>query len=155
MKFRASHRDEYFPPEQSTIVLLQTRRGGVGPFRGEKGTTWEGGFRLPMLVKWPGTIEPGSVVNDIFSFEDWLPTLLAAAGDSDIKEKLLDEGKLTTGSSGRFHTNPHDRHHINDTTVRVTNVPGALVGHQDIVAKLQSPRRGPSRSSGLPCCARA
>jgi arylsulfatase len=82
----------------NTIVIFTTDNGvqnsawpdgGVGPFRGEKGTTWEGGFRVPMLVKWPGTIKPGIVVNDIFSFEDWLPTLLAGAGDSDIKEKLL------------------------------------------------------------------
>jgi arylsulfatase len=83
---------------ENTIVIFTTDNGvqnsawpdgGVGPFRGEKGTTWEGGFRVPMLVKWPGTIEPGSIFNDIFSFEDWLPTLVAGAGDPNIKEKLL------------------------------------------------------------------
>jgi arylsulfatase len=47
--------------------------GGTTPFHGEKGTTWEGGFRVPMLVRWPGVIKPGSVINDIFSQEDWLP----------------------------------------------------------------------------------
>jgi arylsulfatase A-like enzyme len=82
----------------NTIVIFTTDNGvqssswpdgGVGPFRGEKGTTWEGGFRVPMIVKWPGTIKPGSIVNEIFSFEDWLPTLVAGAGDPNIKEKLL------------------------------------------------------------------
>jgi arylsulfatase len=63
--------------------------GGNHPFRGEKGTIYEGGFRVPMVVKWPGVIEPGTILNDIMSAEDWLPTLLAAAGDPDIKEKLL------------------------------------------------------------------
>ena len=63
--------------------------GGITPFHGEKGTTWEGGFRVPMLVRWPGVIEPGSKHNEIFSQEDWLPTLLAAAGVPDVKEKLL------------------------------------------------------------------
>jgi arylsulfatase len=63
--------------------------GGNHPFRGEKGTTYEGGFRVPMVVKWPGVIKPGTIINDIMSAEDWLPTLLAAAGDPDVKEKLL------------------------------------------------------------------
>jgi len=63
--------------------------GGNHPFRGEKGTTYEGGFRVPCVVKWPGVIKPGSIVNDIISSEDWLPTFLAAAGDPKIKEKLL------------------------------------------------------------------
>ena len=61
--------------------------GGTTPFHGEKGTTWEGGFRVPMLVRWPGVIKPGTIVNDIFSQEDWLPTLLAAAGEPNIVEK--------------------------------------------------------------------
>jgi arylsulfatase len=59
------------------------------PFHGEKGTTWEGGFRVPCLVRWPGTVKPGTVYNDIMSQEDWMPTLLAAAGVSDIKAKLM------------------------------------------------------------------
>lgn len=53
--------------------------GGTTPFRGEKGTTWEGGFRVPMLVRWPGVIKRGTIINEVFSQEDWLPTLLAAA----------------------------------------------------------------------------
>jgi arylsulfatase len=63
--------------------------GGNSPFRGEKGTTYEGGFRVPLIAKWPGVIKPGIIVNEIIAGEDWMPTLLAAAGDPDIKEKLL------------------------------------------------------------------
>jgi arylsulfatase A-like enzyme len=63
--------------------------GGNHPFRGEKGSTYEGGFRVPMVAKWPGVIEPGTIVNEIMAHEDWLPTLLAAAGEPDVKEKLL------------------------------------------------------------------
>jgi len=63
--------------------------GGNHPFRGEKGSTYEGGFRVPMVAKWPGVIEPGTIVNEIMAHEDWLPTLLAAAGQPDVKEALL------------------------------------------------------------------
>ena len=63
--------------------------GGQTPFRGEKGTWWEGGFRVPQFMRWPGVIKPGTQINDIISHEDWLPTLLAAAGDTDVKQKLL------------------------------------------------------------------
>ena len=62
--------------------------GGQSPFYGEKNTQWEGGYRVPTLIKWPGTIKPGSVFNDILSHEDMLPTLMAAAGVPDVKEKL-------------------------------------------------------------------
>jgi arylsulfatase len=63
--------------------------GGTTPFLGEKATTWEGGFRVPAVVRWPGRIPAGSITNGIVSHQDWLPTLLAAAGEPDIKEKLL------------------------------------------------------------------
>ena len=63
--------------------------GGNQPFRGEKGTTYEGGFRVPLLVKWPGTIKPGLIVNEVIAAEDWFPTLVAAAGEPNVKEKLL------------------------------------------------------------------
>ena len=63
--------------------------GGNHPFRGEKGTTYEGGFCVPLAAKWPGVIKPGSIINEIIAGEDWMPTLLAAAGDPDIKDKLL------------------------------------------------------------------
>ena len=80
-----------------TIVLYTTDNGAeialwpdgaMTPFRSEKGTTWEGGFRIPMLVRWPGVIKPGTVYNDIISLIDWFPTLCAAAGVPDIKEKM-------------------------------------------------------------------
>jgi arylsulfatase len=76
--------------------------GGTMPFRGEKGTTWEGGFRVPMLVRWPGVIKPGTIVNDIFSQEDWLPTLLAAAGEPNIVEKLK-QGYQANGKTWKVH----------------------------------------------------
>jgi arylsulfatase A-like enzyme len=81
-----------------TIVLYTTDNGphqnswpdaGTTPFRSEKNTNWEGAFRVPCLIRWPGRIQPGSVSNDIVSGLDWLPTLLAAAGEPDIKSKLL------------------------------------------------------------------
>jgi arylsulfatase A-like enzyme len=62
--------------------------GGNTPFKGEKGTTWEGGMRVPSIVRWPGVIKPGTIFNDVMSLEDWLPTFVAAAGDPDVKEKL-------------------------------------------------------------------
>jgi len=76
--------------------------GGTTPFHGEKGTTWEGGFRVPMLVRWPGVIKPGTVINDIFSQEDWLPTLLAAAGEPDIVEKVK-SGYQANGKTWKAH----------------------------------------------------
>ena len=60
------------------------------PFRGEKNTNWEGGWRVPCALRWPGVVEPGSVSNGIVHHMDWLPTYLAAAGKDDIKEDLLD-----------------------------------------------------------------
>lgn len=82
---------------ENTIVIVTTDNGaevmtwpdgGSTPFHGEKGTTWEGGMRVPCVVRWPGVVEPGNVVNEIMSHEDWAPTFLAAAGDPDVKEKL-------------------------------------------------------------------
>lgn len=63
--------------------------GGITWFRGEKNTNWEGAFRVPAMVKFPGKIKPGSVTNNIMSHLDWLPTVMAAAGKSDIKQQLL------------------------------------------------------------------
>ncbi|HEX5049608.1 MAG TPA: arylsulfatase [Gammaproteobacteria bacterium] len=80
-----------------TIVLYTTDNGAeialwpdgaMTMFHGEKGTTWEGGFRIPMMVRWPGVIKPGTVYNDIISLIDWFPTLCAAAGMPDVKEKM-------------------------------------------------------------------
>ncbi|MEM9251111.1 MAG: arylsulfatase [Planctomycetota bacterium] len=87
----------------NTIVMYSTDNGaelmtwpdgGMIPFRGEKNTTWEGGFRVPMMLRWPGKIEAGQISNDIVSHEDWMPTLLAAAGEDDVKEKLLDGHRI-------------------------------------------------------------
>jgi arylsulfatase A-like enzyme len=61
--------------------------GGVTPFRGEKDTNWEGGWRVPTAIRWPGVIKPGTVSNEVFSHQDMLPTLVAAAGEPDIVEK--------------------------------------------------------------------
>jgi len=76
--------------------------GGITPFHGEKGTTWEGGMRVPMIVRWPGVIKPGSKHNEIFSQEDWMPTLLAAAGVPDIADKLA-KGYAANGKTWRVH----------------------------------------------------
>ena len=62
--------------------------GGMTPFRSEKNTNWEGAFRIPLLVRWPGKIAAGSVANGIVQHHDWLPTFLAMAGDPDVVEKL-------------------------------------------------------------------
>jgi arylsulfatase len=83
---------------ENTIVLFSTDngaqifswpQGGNHAFNGEKGLTGEGGFRVPQVVRWPGVIKPGTIINDIFSHEDWMPTLLAAVGEPNVKEKLL------------------------------------------------------------------
>jgi arylsulfatase A-like enzyme len=63
--------------------------GGTTPFRSEKDTNWEGGFRVPCVIRWPGVIKPGTVFNEVTAGEDWLPTFLAAVGVPDVKEKLL------------------------------------------------------------------
>ncbi len=67
---------------------------GITPFRSEKNTNWEGGWRVPAFLRWPGKIKAGSVVNGIVSHQDWLPTLLAAAGEPKIAEKLLKGHKV-------------------------------------------------------------
>src|SRR5262245_13492957 len=76
--------------------------GGITPFHGEKGTTWEGGMRVPMLVRWPGVIKPGTTINDIFSQEDWMPTLLAAAGVPDVVANLQ-SGYTANGKTWKIH----------------------------------------------------
>ena len=87
----------------NTIVIYSTDNGAeialwpdgaMTMFHGEKGTTWEGGFRIPMMIRWPGVIKPGSVSNEIISNLDWFPTLLAAAGAPDVKEQLAKGTKL-------------------------------------------------------------
>jgi arylsulfatase A-like enzyme len=74
--------------------LMMWPDGGTAPFRGEKGTSWEGGFRVPFLVKWSGQIRPGTELNGIQSHEDLFVTLAAAAGMSDLKKELLTGKKM-------------------------------------------------------------
>jgi arylsulfatase len=83
---------------ENTIVIYSTDNGaevvswpdgGTTPFHGEKGTTWEGGHRVPLLMRWPGVIKPGTIINDVIAHNDWMPTLLAAAGEPDIKKRLM------------------------------------------------------------------
>jgi arylsulfatase len=62
--------------------------GGSTPFRGEKDTNWEGGWRVPCVMRWPGVIEPGRVINDICSLQDFIPTFAAAAGEANLVEKV-------------------------------------------------------------------
>ena len=80
----------------NTIVMYSTDNGaekltwpdgGSSPFRGEKGTNWEGAWRVPCVIRWPGVIKPGTISNEMFSHQDMLPTLLAAAGEPNIVEK--------------------------------------------------------------------
>ena len=96
-----------------TVVMYSTDNGphmntwpdgGMTPFRGEKNTNWEGGWRVPAFVRWPGKIPAGRVTNEIVHHMDWLPTLLAIAGDEDIKEDLLDGYRSEAmGRSYRVH----------------------------------------------------
>ncbi|HVT10270.1 MAG TPA: arylsulfatase [Polyangia bacterium] len=87
----------------NTIVMYSTDNGPENdtwpdgantPFRSQKDTNWEGGWRVPAFIRWPGKIKPGSVLNGIVSHQDMLPTLLAAAGEPDIKQKLLNGHKV-------------------------------------------------------------
>ena len=96
---------------ENTIVMYSTDNGaeamswpdgGTTMFRGEKNTNWEGGYRVPCVIRWPGVIEPGTVVNEIGSHEDMLPTLLAATGDTTVKDNLL-EGRTVGGRTYRVH----------------------------------------------------
>ena len=84
--------------ENNTIVMYSTDNGaevmswpdgGTTMFRGEKDTNWEGGYRVPCIIRWPGVLKPGTVINEVGAHEDMMPTLVAAAGEPDVKEKLL------------------------------------------------------------------
>jgi arylsulfatase len=127
----------------NTIVMYSTDNGaekftwpdgGQSPFRGEKNTNWEGGYRVPCAIRWPGVITPGTVLNDIFAHEDMLPTLLAAAGDANVKQKLLqgmqvgaktfkvhlDGYNITDALAGKAPSPRHEFFYFNDD--------GSLVG---------------------------
>lgn len=68
--------------------------GGTTMFRGEKNTQWEGGYRVPTVIRWPGVVKPGTVINEIGAHEDMLTTLLAAAGNPNVKDELLKGKKV-------------------------------------------------------------
>jgi arylsulfatase len=89
--------------EDNTIVMYSSDNGaemctwpdaGTTMFRGEKNTQWEGGWRVPCMIRWPGVIKPGTIINDICAHEDMIPTLMAAAGDTTVKEDLLKGRKV-------------------------------------------------------------
>jgi arylsulfatase len=129
--------------EENTIVMYSTDNGaekftwpdgGQSPFRGEKNTNWEGGYRVPTAIRWPGVIKPGTIFNDIFAHEDMLPTLLAAAGDGNVKTTLLkgmkvadktfkvhlDGYNITDALAGKSPSPRHEFFYFNDD--------GSLVG---------------------------
>jgi len=96
----------------NTIVFYSTDNGphyntwpdaASTPFRGEKNTNWEGGWRVPAMVRWPGHIEAGSVTNEIVHHMDWLPTFVAAAGNPNIKDELKAGGVQAIGRSYHVH----------------------------------------------------
>ncbi len=103
----------------NTIVLYSTDNGphfntwpdaGTTPFRGEKNSNWEGAYRVPAFVRWPGKFTAGTTLNGIVSHEDWLPTFAAAAGAPDIREKLLNGVEL----NGRSYKNYIDGYNLID-----------------------------------------
>jgi arylsulfatase len=129
--------------DENTIVMYSTDNGaekftwpdgGQSPFRGEKNTNWEGGYRVPCAIRWPGVIKPGTIHNDIFAHEDMLPTILSAAGVKDVKEQLksgmkvgdktfkvhLDGYDLTDALAGKTPSPRHEFFYFNDD--------GSLVG---------------------------
>src|SRR6478609_1982539 len=98
---------------EDTFVMYSTDNGphrntwpdaGTTSFRSEKNTNWEGAFRVPLLVRWPGKIKAGSISNAIIQHHDWLPTFLAAAGDPDVVEKV----KKGVTAAGRQYKNHID-----------------------------------------------
>ena len=101
---------------RDTIVVYTTDNGphmntwpdgAMTPFRSEKNTNWEGAFRVPLVVRWPGTVPAGTISNEIVSHHDWLPTFLAAAGEPDVKGKLL-KGHSAAGKSFKTHLDGYD-----------------------------------------------
>jgi arylsulfatase len=103
--------------DENTIVMYSTDNGaevftwpdgGTTPFRGEKNTNWEGGYRVPAAIRWPGVIEPGTVLNEVVAHEDMIPTLMAAAGEPDITAKLK-KGHRVGGKKFKVHLDGYDQ----------------------------------------------
>ena len=159
---------------EDTIVMYSTDNGphmntwpdgAMTPFRSEKNTNWEGAFRVPLVVRWPGKIPAGAVSNEIVSHHDWLPTFLAAAGEPHIKEKLL-KGHAGGGKTFKVHLDGYNLLPVPDRQGEEEPAPGlhllqrrrrpgraALRQLEDGVhgAALRGARcrSGPSRSSPL------
>ncbi len=102
---------------EDTIVIYSTDNGphmntwpdaGMTPFRNEKNSNWEGAYRVPAMVRWPGEIDPGQVLNGIISHNDWFVTLLAAAGDDTVAERVA-EGADLAGTSYKVHLDGHNQ----------------------------------------------
>ncbi len=100
----------------NTIIIYTTDNGphfnmwpdgGITPFRSEKNTNWEGGYRVPCIIRWPEKIEAGGAINEIVSGNDWFPTLMAAAGEPQIKDKLL-KGHTVEGKKYNVHLDGHN-----------------------------------------------
>src|SRR6516165_10866981 len=101
----------------NTIVIYGTDNGvhmnswpdgGMTPFRSEKNTNWEGAYRVPAMIRWPGRIRPGQVSNEIFAALDWFPTLVAAAGEPEVKQKLL-TGYGAAGKTFKVHLDGYNQ----------------------------------------------
>ncbi|MEK1907312.1 MAG: arylsulfatase, partial [Pseudomonas sp.] len=101
----------------NTIIIYTTDNGpnqwswpdaATTPFRNEKNSNWEGAFRVPAMIRWPGKIKPDTVSNEMFSGLDWFPTLLAAVGDTDIKERLL-KGTEIGGKNFKVHLDGYNQ----------------------------------------------
>jgi arylsulfatase len=101
---------------ENTIVLYTTDNGAelalwpdgaMTMFHGEKGTTWEGGFRIPMMVRWPGVVKPGTQINDPVTLMDWLPTFATAAGVTDVKAQMK-EGFKAGAKTFKVHLDGYD-----------------------------------------------
>ncbi len=95
--------------------------GAMTPFRSEKNTNWEGAFRVPMLVRWPGHIDPGTVSNQIMSHNDWMPTLAAIAGEPELIDKLA-AGTTLNGIDYKVHLDGYDQSQFLEAV-------GGTVGH--------------------------
>ena len=118
----------------NTIVMYSTDNGaeelswpdgGTTPFRGEKDTNWEGAWRVPTAIRWPGVIKPGTVSNDICSHQDMLPTLLAAAGEPDIVEKCK-KGYKAGSQTYKVHFDGYNLIPLFKGEVKVSPRPGFL-----------------------------
>jgi len=117
-----------------TIVVYSTDNGphmntwpdgAMTPFRSEKNTNWEGAFRVPMLVRWPGHIKPGTVTNELMSHNDWIPTLCAIAGEPDIVSKCL-KGYQANGHTYKVHLDGYDQSEF------LTSVEGTAGKNNDV-----------------------